>query len=291
MAWTAPRTWVAGELVTASIMNLAVRDNLLYLKDAPTFDSNVTVTGTLTAAGNVGLASTKKLYLDGVAMTGDTYIVESAANTLQLVSGGVAVHIVSGSVGIGTTSPQNLLSVSNAGAAGLEFAPATGVILAYNRSTVAYAPFGINAASMVFSIAGTSAATLDSSGRFGIGNTSPQNLLVVSNGGAAGIEFVPATGTILGYNRNTVAAAPLVIDGSAINLKIAGTDRLVIDATGAATGLNIGVTGYFFGTEIAAPGAPLNNMFRLYAEDNGGGKTKLMVIFNTGAAQQLAIQP
>lgn len=28
MAWTAPRTWVTGELVTASIMNTHVRDNL-----------------------------------------------------------------------------------------------------------------------------------------------------------------------------------------------------------------------------------------------------------------------
>lgn len=32
MAWTAPRTWVTGELVTASLMNTHVRDNLNYLK-------------------------------------------------------------------------------------------------------------------------------------------------------------------------------------------------------------------------------------------------------------------
>ena len=31
MAWTTPRTWVSGELVTASMMNTHVRDNLLYL--------------------------------------------------------------------------------------------------------------------------------------------------------------------------------------------------------------------------------------------------------------------
>ena len=31
MAWTTPRTWVAGELVTASIMNTHVRDNLTAL--------------------------------------------------------------------------------------------------------------------------------------------------------------------------------------------------------------------------------------------------------------------
>lgn len=33
MAWTAPRTWVVGEVVTASIMNTHVRDNLTALRD------------------------------------------------------------------------------------------------------------------------------------------------------------------------------------------------------------------------------------------------------------------
>ena len=31
MAWTAPRTWVVAEIVTASVMNTHVRDNLLAL--------------------------------------------------------------------------------------------------------------------------------------------------------------------------------------------------------------------------------------------------------------------
>jgi hypothetical protein len=57
---------------------------------------NTVVAGTLTAAGDVGLAATKKLYFDGVAMSGDTYIVESAANTLSLYSGGVESKLVSG---------------------------------------------------------------------------------------------------------------------------------------------------------------------------------------------------
>uniref|UniRef100_A0A6H1ZQJ3 Uncharacterized protein n=2 Tax=viral metagenome TaxID=1070528 RepID=A0A6H1ZQJ3_9ZZZZ len=32
MAWTAPRTWVVGELVTAAIMNTYIRDNQDYIK-------------------------------------------------------------------------------------------------------------------------------------------------------------------------------------------------------------------------------------------------------------------
>lgn len=34
MAWTAPRTWVAGETVTAALMNTHIRDNLKALGDA-----------------------------------------------------------------------------------------------------------------------------------------------------------------------------------------------------------------------------------------------------------------
>ena len=33
MAWTAPRTWVASESVTAAMQNEQIRDNLTYLYD------------------------------------------------------------------------------------------------------------------------------------------------------------------------------------------------------------------------------------------------------------------
>ena len=41
----------------------------------------------------------------------------------------------------------------------------------------------------------------------------------------------------------------------------------------------------------AAPAAPATNNVRIYAEDNGGGKTRLMARFATGAAVQIAIEP
>ncbi len=53
-AWSAPRTWVTGELVTAAQLNTELRDNLLYLKAAPTFDGNVVVTGNFKAGANAG---------------------------------------------------------------------------------------------------------------------------------------------------------------------------------------------------------------------------------------------
>jgi hypothetical protein len=44
-------------------------------------------------------------------------------------------------------------------------------------------------------------------------------------------------------------------------------------------------------SEMTAPGAGAVNTARIYAVDNGAGKTQLVVIFNTGAAQVLATQP
>ena len=37
MAWTAPRTWVAGEIVTAALLNTHVRDNLKVVYDAASY--------------------------------------------------------------------------------------------------------------------------------------------------------------------------------------------------------------------------------------------------------------
>ena len=59
--------------------------------------NSTTVTGTerlrITSGGNVAIAATAKLYLDGVAGTGDTYIAETSANVLRLYSGGTDVII------------------------------------------------------------------------------------------------------------------------------------------------------------------------------------------------------
>lgn len=42
----------------------------------------------LTTGGDIAMAATKKLYFDGVAASGDTYITESSANVLDLYAGG-----------------------------------------------------------------------------------------------------------------------------------------------------------------------------------------------------------
>jgi hypothetical protein len=61
MAWTSPRTWSTGELVTASIMNTHVRDNLNALKTPPK--------GKVTLTGNVSTTSTSEVDLTGATTT------------------------------------------------------------------------------------------------------------------------------------------------------------------------------------------------------------------------------
>lgn len=46
---------------------------------------------TVKASEDVAIAATKKIYLDGVTATGDTYLVESSANTVDLYVGGVNI--------------------------------------------------------------------------------------------------------------------------------------------------------------------------------------------------------
>src|SRR3990172_221146 len=83
MAWTAPRTWVTGEVVTAVLLNTHVRDNLIYLKGGAgttTFDDAVSITKT----------------------TGNTLVVDTST---------LVVDAANNRVGIGTTAPLTELQV------------------------------------------------------------------------------------------------------------------------------------------------------------------------------------
>ena len=56
-------------------------------------------------------------------------------------------------------------------------------------------------------------------------------------------------------------------------------------------GTSIVNAGYAEHAEMTAPAAPAANSVRIYAEDDGTGKTRLMALFATGVAQQIAIEP
>lgn len=78
------------------------------------------------------------------------------------------------------------------------------------------------------------------------------------------------------------------IDGLQAQTRIGGS--VIYFGSGLKTYMD-GPTGALTFTEQTAPSAPGANEGTLYLEDNGAGKTKLMIRFNTGAAQQIAIEP
>lgn len=51
MAWTTPRTWVLGEIITAAIMNTHVRDNLNYMYNKPRVKTSNTTAPTYSNGG------------------------------------------------------------------------------------------------------------------------------------------------------------------------------------------------------------------------------------------------
>lgn len=86
----------------------------------------------------------------------------------------------------------------------------------------------------------------------------------------------------------TIAAEGLGtgVSGNTLSFSTDGTSIASMDPNGIQL-----TAGHLQMVEVAAPSAPGSNKGRLYLEDNGSGKTKLMIRFNTGAAQQIAIEP
>ncbi len=81
----------------------------------------------------------------------------------------------------------------------------------------------------------------------------------------------------------------LLLDGDGLSIFAGGilcNGGLYVGATNV-----VPVVGTIEMPEISAPGAGPANNVRVYCEDNGAGKSRLMAVFPSGAAQQLAIEP
>jgi ribosomal protein S5 len=110
MAYTTPRTWVAGETVTAALLNTHVRDNLDYLKGVLTDVSNQDVT--INAARSL--------------LCGTQQVMRAAAGTKQHVEGGRAT--ISGTV---TGNGNGTVGVTFAKA----FSATPGITVSINAAT------------------------------------------------------------------------------------------------------------------------------------------------------------
>jgi hypothetical protein len=94
MAWTTPRTWVAGELVTASMMNAHVRDNASALRATP---ANRCVAYHNTTQ-NVSAGNTDALNLNSEDVdTATMHDLVTNNNRVTIPAGGGGTYLVSGS--------------------------------------------------------------------------------------------------------------------------------------------------------------------------------------------------
>ena len=73
--------------------------------------------------------------------------------------------------------------------------------------------------------------------------------------------------------------------GGTADVRVARDAASVLTLGGSIIGGNA-----FEMQEMSEPAAPSANQARLFLQDNGAGKTQLMIRFNTGASQQIAIQ-
>ncbi len=95
MAWTAPRTWVTGEVVTAAIMNTHLRDNLLALLPS-TAEVQTSETETATAYDDMTTA--------GPSVTVDTPTVATVIVSARISNSAAGSSFASYAVSGATTS-------------------------------------------------------------------------------------------------------------------------------------------------------------------------------------------
>lgn len=116
-------------------------------------------------------------------------------------------------------------------------------------------------------------------------------------------EFASSNGTWFANASIAEIGTYKVGSGTAKQLAITGSGALYLNSTGTVYMMNnnsttyemgptkMTIPAYIEGVEMTAPAAPAANAFRLYAKDNGAGKTQLCVLFSSGAEQCFATQP
>jgi uncharacterized coiled-coil protein SlyX len=162
-----------------------------------------------------------------------------------------------GNVGIGTTSPNSKLAVSNGGAESFEFYPAdasnVNKINYYNRSGAVYCDAVQNAASHQFAIQGTEKARLDSSGRLLVGTSTSTSATV--NGLVGKTQIASSENAALalhGHSSTALYGADIVFTRS--RSATIGTNTIVQngDEFGRIYFTGANGTGFDYGASIQA---------------------------------------
>jgi hypothetical protein len=248
---------------------------IVDISEAAAADKNKKITyGELLASAPAGSAAAPSFSFDGDPNSG---LYSAGADQVAISTNGTGRVFVnaSGNVGVGNSAPGSLLTVRSASSPTITVENNTssgfGAVLFANGGTNYGLQSRINLKALITdSTTGASALTfetstgdlaapaermrLDSSGRLGLGTSSPQNTFVVSNAGAEGLEIVPTGGTpnVIAFNRSTAAYAPLTLNGSVHILQTSGSERLRIDSSGRLLVGTSTARSNFFGTTLSA---------------------------------------
>lgn len=268
--------------------------------------SGLTITGATQTTNQPFINATQTWNAAGVAFRGIQFTLTNTASA----SGSAAIRVdVSGTSGLATTSGNFFAGTRNAGANEVITLTGTGSVRVIDPGFSQYAFFSDSnlflrddTAGMAYTSSGglqqKSAGILSWSST---GNWYDTNDLFLRRDAAAVLAQYNGTNaqTIRIYETRTDASnyergsIALASDTLTIAWESAGTGA----ANGSIALTPKGSGGVLLGafyqqfTEMTAPAAGAANTVRIYAEDNGAGKTRLMALFNTGAAQQIAIEP
>lgn len=293
MSWTSPRTWVALELVTASILNTHVRDNLNHLRDA--------LLGVQDLGANWLVGFGRSLLLtDPDVAHGITTLyatdVWGGVEQLSATAGGATFFGVSDSDAaalkllaiIGSASPTIVpldIIIQKKNGTGVQSLASGEVLMRVrNNATTAALFYGNGGLTTVGGL------------NVGLIAAPTANTLCVGDANFS-MLYTSATSVGLGFDANDFLAYDRT--GGVWTFQQGGTNMFSVGPThvNVRDGLSIGSnpvslrSGALTLKEIATPSAASANEAIVYCDDNGSGKSRIMALFSSGAAQVMALQP
>lgn len=311
---TVTNTMLAGSIPLSKLAITGTPDGTKYLRDDGTWQtvSSGATLGANTFTGlqqfsgtdHAGLRLNNLTTTQRDALTGSAGMViwNTTAGRMQLHNGTAwtagmvrldgdtmtgALNITAGTA-TSSTPPLNITQTFNGG---------TGVT--HRGVEIAITNTSSNSASTLFRLltgAGGSTVAMSvnaSTGATVIGASSNSATLTLQGSDRSAVLGIGAFGNEFGVSNFQIAAANARLRFTDANSGVRygtiygeTTDVLALrNGSGGTTGAAWELL------EMTAPGTPAANRARLWIEDNGSGKTRLMIQFGSGAAQQIAIEP